>query len=179
MIETLHQARFLRLVRNGKWEYVERTNVTGVVVIVAVTEARELLLVEQLRPAVGRRVVELPAGLAGDEPGASGEALSEAARRELLEETGYDAGSMELLSVGPSSAGLTSELLSIFRARDVKKVGAGGGVPGEDVAVHVVPLARVPAFIAEREAAGAAVDAKVYAALYFAGVTGGEALGRR
>jgi ADP-ribose pyrophosphatase len=80
---------------------------------------------------------------------------------------------MELLSNGPSSAGLTSEVLTLFRARGLRKVEEGGGVPGEDIAVHVVPLDRVPAFLAERERAGALVDAKVFAALYFAGAVSG------
>jgi ADP-ribose pyrophosphatase len=169
MVEVLHEGRFVRLVRDGSWEYAERTNVCGIVVVIAVTGAGELILVEQLRVPVGRRVIELPAGLAGDEPGARGEALADAARRELLEETGYEAGALEYLSAGPSSSGLCSEVLSLFLARDVRKAGRGGGVEGENIELHVVPLAEVPRFLAEAERGGALVDAKVFAALHFAG----------
>ena len=89
--ETLAEGRFLRLVRRGKWEYATRKGVSGIVGIVAVTDDGRLVLVEQDRPPVGKRVIELPAGLAGDVSGQEDEELASAARRELLEETGYAA----------------------------------------------------------------------------------------
>ena len=168
MDEILGEGRFLRLRRRRGWEHVERTNAHGVVVVVAVTEGGSLLLVEQHRLPVDAPVIELPAGLAGDDPGADGEALAEAARRELLEETGYAAEAFELLTRGPSSAGLTSEVLTVFRARDARRVGPGGGVAGEAIVLHEVALGEVPAFLDARQAAGALVDPKVYAALWFA-----------
>ena len=73
--------------------------------MVAVTAENELLLVEQYRPPPNARVIELPAGLAGDDDGA--ETLTDAARRELLEETGYHAGSLVKVAEGPASAGAT------------------------------------------------------------------------
>ena len=87
--EVIAATRHLQLVRRGGWEYVERPNVTGIVVIVPVTRDGELVLIEQYRVPVDRPVIELPAGLAGDVPGTEGERLEAAARRELLEETGY------------------------------------------------------------------------------------------
>jgi ADP-ribose pyrophosphatase len=140
------------------------------VVVVAVTPEGKLLLVEQPRRPVKTTVIELPAGLAGDEPGAHGEALAEAARRELEEETGYGCDALEVVCEGPSSAGLTSEVLTVFRARGVRRVGAGGGVEGEAITLHEVALAEVHAFLRRRTAEGALVDPKVYAALWFAGV---------
>lgn len=166
----LHEGKFLRLVDLDTWEFVERVNASGVVVVVAVTPEGRLLLVEQPRRPVRTTVIELPAGLAGDEPGARGEALAEAARRELEEETGYACDALEVMCEGPSSAGLTSEVLTVFRARGVRRVGAGGGVAGEAITLHEVPLAEVHAFLRARTAAGALVDPKVYAALWFAGV---------
>ena len=117
----LAQGRHLRFVSRDGWEFAERPHVTGIVVIVAVTPEDKLILVEQYRPPVGRRVLELPAGLAGDIDGAEDEDLSEAARRELLEETGYQAKSFVRLCEGPSSAGICSEVLTFFRRRDSRK----------------------------------------------------------
>jgi len=166
--EILAEGVFTRLVRKDGWEYVERTNTSGIVIIIALTAAGELLLVEQHRPPVGRRVVELPAGLAGDIVGQEGEALVTAAERELLEETGYVAAGMRRLTEGPLSAGLTTEIVTVFGVRGAVRVGDGGGDHTENIAVFPVPLAAVPAWLAEREAAGSLVDPKVYAALWFA-----------
>jgi ADP-ribose pyrophosphatase len=166
--EVLHQGRFLRLLRRRGWELVERVNATGVVIVIAITEQGGLVVIEQVRTPVNAAVIELPAGLAGDEPGASGEELAEAARRELLEETGYEAASIELVTRGPSSAGLTNEVVTVFRARGVRRTGAGGGVEGESITTHEVPLADVPGWLEARQAEGKLVDPKVYAALWFA-----------
>lgn len=167
-IDVLHEGRFLRLVSDNSWEYVERRKVSGVVAILAITDDRKVLFVEQYRPSMRRQVVEVPAGLAGDIAGAENEDLAEAARRELLEETGYEAREMEFLADGPSSAGLTSEFVSFFRARGLTKVAKGGGDLTEDIAVYEVPIASIPEWVAERRAAGLTVDSKVYSALYFA-----------
>jgi ADP-ribose pyrophosphatase len=79
----LHQGRYLRLVRQGTWEYVERLGISGIVGLIPVTPAAELVLVEQYRVPSGCRVVELPAGLAGDIAGQEHEPLELAAAREL------------------------------------------------------------------------------------------------
>lgn len=167
-IEILHEGRFLRFISDNSWEYVERKKVSGVVAILAITDERKVLLIEQYRPSMRGKVVEVPAGLAGDIAGAENEDLAEAARRELLEETGYEAREMEFLADGPSSAGLTSEFVSFFRARGLTRVAEGGGDHSEDIAVHEVPLAELPSWLAERRAVGLTVDSKVYSALYFA-----------
>ncbi len=153
--------------RNG-WEFVERPGVRGVVIVVGVTPRGELLLVEQRREPVGAAVLELPAGLAGDAESPPGEPLEEAARRELVEETGWDAAEMERLTAGPPSAGVSSEVVTFFRARGLSKVGAGGGVDGEAIRVHAVPLGEAEAFLGRREAEGVLVDPKVWAGLWFA-----------
>ena len=97
--ETVAEGKFIRLVRKGTWEYVTRKGVCGIVAMVALTDDGKLVFVEQDRPPVGKRVVELPAGLAGDKAGEEDEALADAARRELLEETGYEALSMVRVAV--------------------------------------------------------------------------------
>lgn len=164
----LHAGRFLRLVARNGWEFVERPGIHGIVLVVAVTPAGGLLLVEQRREPVGANVLELPAGLAGDDPGRGDEPLEETARRELLEETGWAAESMERLTSGPPSAGVTSEVVTLFRARALSREGPGGGVEGEAITVHEVPMEAAERFLREREAAGILVDPKVWAGLWFA-----------
>jgi len=166
--QVLFEGKYLRLLRKGKWEFVERTGSTGIVVLVPLTENGELVLVEQLRPPIGKQVIELPAGLVGDIQGAEDEDLEVAARRELLEETGYEAGDLELLTEGPISAGLSTEIITVYLARGVKKVGPGGGDDSEDIIFHAVPLSEVGEWLAEKESQGILADAKVYSGLYFA-----------
>lgn len=162
---TLFSGRFLRLVQNDGWEYVERPNASAVVGLVATTPEGRLLLVEQHRVPLGQSVIELPAGLVGDTD--SAEDLRTAAGRELLEETGYQAGRLELLAAGPSSAGLTTEVVTLVRATDLTKVSAGGGVDGERITVHEIALAEAAAWLQSQAGLGKAIDLKVYAALYF------------
>jgi len=166
---TLHTGRFLALIKEGHWEYAERTNATGAAIIVAVNEEQKLLLVEQYRIPVHAWTIELPAGIIGDEPGSSDEAHAEAARRELQEETGYTAGHIEALTHGPASSGLTSETVTLFLATQLRRVGAGGGVAHEDITVHEVPLSEIHSWLETRAKAGVLVDPKVYTGLYFIG----------
>jgi len=167
--ELLLDGQYLQTLRRGRWEFVRRKNTTGIVIIVALTPDDELIFVEQYRPPVGARVIELPAGLAGDISGQEHEALARAAERELEEETGYRAARMEELVQGPVSAGLTSEIVTFFRAHDLTRITDGGGDEHEDIEVHRIPKASVGAWLAERQRAGVLVDSKVYVALYFLG----------
>jgi ADP-ribose pyrophosphatase len=169
---TLGAGRFLRLVAADRWEYIERINASGVAAVAAVTEDGRLVIVEQHRLPVGGPVIELPAGLCGDDAGASQESLAEAACRELLEETGYEVPGgperLEHLFTVPSSAGLTSEVVTIFGARGVRKVAEGGGVDGENIVVHAPPVGEVAAWLVARSRAGVLVDPKVFMGLDFA-----------
>ncbi|MEZ4453938.1 MAG: NUDIX hydrolase [Nannocystaceae bacterium] len=164
----LGDGRFLRLLRRGRWEYVERVRGAGAAALVAVTDDRRLLLISQPRPALGGAVIELPAGLVGDDPGHEAEDAAIAAARELVEETGYSAKEVEYLCAGPTSPGLTSEQITLYRATGLEKVGPGGGLESESITVHAVPLDEVEAWLAERARAGDHVDLKIYAGLYFA-----------
>lgn len=165
---TVWEGRHLRVRTCGRWEYVERTKATGGVVIVAVTTERELVLVEQQRVPLGCRVIELPAGLAGD--GGGTEELVEAARRELLEETGFEAADWAWLTSGPTSAGLTNETNTFFRATGLRAVHPGGGDEHEQIHVHRVPLDRILPWLEAKARGGAMIDPKVYAGLYFVGL---------
>jgi hypothetical protein len=101
---TLYEGKHLRLVRCGHWEYAERTNANGAVMILAVTDDDKVILIEQYRLPLNKPVIELPAGLAGDIAGQESEAMATAAHRELLEETGYEARELVHLLTGPPSA---------------------------------------------------------------------------
>lgn len=164
----LGQGRWLRLVNCDGWEYCERAVARGVVVVVAVTDDDRLILTEQYRPAVGKRVVDLPAGLAGDVEGQEDEAFAEAARRELEEETGYTAKTMRKLIACPSSAGITSEVITYFHAAGLTKSGEGGGDHSEEIEVLEVPLKALRDWLSAKDAAGIAVDPKIPAGLFFA-----------
>jgi len=161
----LYAGRYLQLVEREGWELVSRRH--RVAVLVAWTPADELLLVEQFRIPVGRRTVELPAGLVGDQPGQESEALLEAAGRELEEETGWRAGHVTEIMPCPTSAGMTDEIAVFVRATDLVRVGEGGGDASEDIRVHTVARKRVDDWLAERHAEGLAIDPKIYTALYW------------
>jgi ADP-ribose pyrophosphatase len=164
--ELLWQGKWLRMMRRGSWEYVERTNAGGVsVIIVAATPDVTLLFVEQTRVPLQSKTIEMPAGLVGDFD--AEESLLVAAERELLEETGWRAGKLEYLMTGPSSAGMSTELMAFVRARELVREHAGGGDESEDILVHEIAIADAPRWLAQKLAEGYSIDAKVWAGLYF------------
>lgn len=152
------EGRFIAVKVDGRWEYATRARGIGAAVILAIDDGA-VLLVEQYRVPLGCRCLELPAGLVGDE--VAGEAVEQAAARELEEETGYRAGRVESLGLFHASPGMTSEAFTLVRATDLTRVGAGGGVAEEAISVHRVPIAEINAFVAARRAAGVAIDAKL------------------
>lgn len=164
-VRTVYAGRHLSLVQRGGWEFVTRNTHKPAVGIVAITDAGDVVLVEQDRPAVGRRVIEIPAGLAGDVQGAEDEAPVEAAQRELLEETGYTASHWTQLGSGYSSPGLTDERVVLFLAEGLERQHAGGGVDSESITVHEVPLDGVWTWLGARRAPA---DLKLLAGLFAA-----------
>lgn len=162
-MEMLYSGRFVNLVRDGRWEYCERVNKTAAAMIFARTRDRKILLVEEYRPPIRQQSICFPAGLIGD---AGEERAEDAARRELLEETGYEAGQIRFLYAGPSSPGITSEFISFFLATDLVRRGSGGGVQGERIIVHEVPQEEIGSWLEAQRAAGKAVDPRIYAGLY-------------
>jgi len=163
--ETIGEGKFLRLVRARGWEFAERKNVNGIVVIVPFLSDGRLLFIEQFRPPVNAVCIEFPAGLSGDSTDAADEALTVAASRELVEETGYEAAELRLLATAAPTAGLTSETMTYFAAYGLTKVGAGGGVEHERITTHLVAPADAREWLTE-QSKRAIVSATVYAGLY-------------
>jgi ADP-ribose pyrophosphatase len=164
--ESLHRGRFVELLKDGRWEFVSRVGARGAVFVLAVTDARELVLVEQHRVPLQARTIELPAGIFGDAESPPDETPEQCALRELEEETGFRGATARLLLAGPVAPGLTDEIMFLVRAEKLVRVHAGGGTGGEDITVHVVPLDRIDRWLDERRRAGLQVEPRIYAALY-------------
>jgi ADP-ribose pyrophosphatase len=161
----LYEGDWLRLVRRGRWESCERTHGQGMaVIVIAVTPDDAVLFVEQYRVPLGARTIEMPAGLVGDDH--DHDTLEDAARRELIEETGWEPGTVDVLLIGPTSSGMSNERIAFVRARNLKKVGAGGGVGSEDITVHAVPRHQAPAWLMRKHAEGFELDLKLWAGLW-------------
>jgi len=160
----LGRGRFVKLVECNGWEFASRTRASGVVGVLARNPAGAFVLIEQFRAPLGQRVIEIAAGLVGDDGHA--ESLEEAARRELLEETGHEAGTLVHLGAFPTSAGLTDEIINLFWADDARQVGPVTGDGAEVITLHEVAPADLPVFLARRAAQGVLVDPKIYTALF-------------
>jgi len=161
----LHEAQYLRLRRRGRWEYAERTNASSAVIVVAITPEDKVLFVEQYRVPVQATSIEMPAGLVGDL--GEMETVESAARRELLEETGWEADNIEYLMAGPSSSGMSNEMIAFVRAIGLRRTGPGGGDESEAITVHEVPRHEVASWLHAKLHEGYSIDPKLYAGLYF------------
>jgi ADP-ribose pyrophosphatase len=157
-LQTMWEGKYIRAMKRGRWEYVSRTNSVGAAVILAEHEGK-VILVEQYRVPVGARCLELPAGLVGDEEAHA--TVESTAIKELEEETGFTCQRVERLGDFHSSPGMVAESFSLVRAHGVRKVGEGGGTEHEEIEVHLVAREDIPAFVAERRAAGTVIDVKL------------------
>ncbi len=169
--KTVWEGSFLRTMiltyedHNGhvrKWEAVERVHCKGIVAIVPITAGNEVLLIRQFRPVLDNFVVEIPAGLND-----RGESLVDAARRELVEETGYSSEEFTFLAEGPISSGLSTELLTVFEAKDVSPASARlkeqyPPDETEDVELIKVPLSDVYEKLEDFRKRGDYIDLKIY-----------------
>jgi ADP-ribose pyrophosphatase len=157
-LETMWEGKYIRAMKRGRWEYVSRTNSVGAAVILAEHEGK-VILVEQYRVPVGARCLELPAGLVGDEEAHA--TVESTAIKELEEETGFTCERVERLGDFHSSPGMVAESFTLVRAHGVRNIGEGGGTEHEEIEVHLVAREDIPAFVAERRAAGVAIDVKL------------------
>ncbi len=156
--EIMWQGKFVTAKRRGKWEYVSRARGIKAAVILAIEDGH-VLLVEQYRVPLERYCIELPAGLIGDHD--DGEDALTSAARELEEETGYSAGTLEIVGEFFSSPGMVSESFTLVRARGLTKIGNGGGVDGENIIVHRVAVADLLAFVQAKREENCVVDVKL------------------
>lgn len=165
--ENLCSGDWLRLMRKGRWEYAERTNPGGGVMIVAVTPDDKVLFVEQFRPALDCRTIEMPAGLVGDASEFADEDAVAAASRELEEETGFRAAHIDFLMAGATSSGMSNEIMAFVLARDLSRIHAGGGDEHEDIVVHEIDRRQAPRWLIQQMQDGLSIDPKIFAGLYF------------
>jgi len=153
------EGKYLRIVRVGRWEFVERCSGVHAVVILAEHDGK-VILVEQPRTPLGERnCLELPAGLVGDEdPSAT---VEDTAIKELEEETGFTAERIEVIGEFYSSPGMVAESYTLVRAHGLRRVGEGGGTEHENIEVHLVPRDDIPAFVERKRAEGCGIDTKM------------------
>ncbi len=174
-VETLYQGRWLSLRKRGRWEYAERNNPGGAVIILALTPDDKVLFVEQYRVAIQKHTIEMPAGLVGDLADQLDEGALLAASRELEEETGYRCERVEFIHEGPSSSGMSTEMITFARAYGLTRVGPGGGDESENIVVHEVPRGEAGAWLFARAREGYSIDPKLFAGLWFIEHAGADA----
>ncbi len=161
-MKTVFTGDHILVIERDRWQFVERKKGKEAVAIIAETDDGLVILTEQFRRPVNERVIDWPAGLVGDDdPSISAD---DTAKKELEEETGYVCETVERLVKGPSSPGITSELVTLYRALGVTKKGEGGGVGGEDITVHAIPRGELKSWLGKQSAM---IDLKVWAGLYF------------
>ena len=165
--------RFITAKTRGKWEYVARSRGIRAAVILAIDDDDHVLLVEQFRVPLGKPCLELPAGLIGDDDSAAGEDAAAAAARELEEETGYRAATMEVVGEFYSSPGMVSESFTLLRAHGLTRTGPGGGTPGEDITVHRIARSGLADFVAASRLRGLGIDVRLLM-LLAPGIIGGD-----
>jgi ADP-ribose diphosphatase len=139
------------------WEALERVGIGGIVVMVAVTPSGNVLLERQFRPPVGRDVIELPAGLVEGE-----ESMEAAAKRELIEETGWSAKSLAFIAEGPISTGASTEALRAYLCTGLEFVGKNGGDDNEIIEVIETPIESAQEYLKAAQARNVLVDLKVF-----------------
>ena len=120
----------------------------GAVAVVAVTEDRSVVLVRQYRPAVDRWLLEVPAGTRD----VDGELPELTARRELAEEVGYEAGSLDLLTRTALTPGFCDQISHVYLATGLRSVPTDRhGAEERHMEVVLLPLDRFDAMVDDGE----------------------------
>ena len=143
----------------GTYEVIVRNNVSSIISVLPITQDNEIVLIRQFRIPLGQEVIEQPAGL-NDKPG---ESNINAAKRELLEETGYSSDELEYILTVPTSSGLTNELISCYVARNCQKVSHLLDLDSsESISVLTLPIETAFQYLVEEARKGNLVDSKVF-----------------
>jgi ADP-ribose pyrophosphatase len=126
--------------------------------IVPLTAQNEVILVEQFRHGSKEISLETPGGLIDK----AGESPIECARRELLEETGYEAESCEIIGeIRPNAAIMNNKMFYVL-AKNCRKVSEPRFDFAEDIEVKLVPLAEIPELIRQKRITHSLVVAAFY-----------------
>jgi ADP-ribose pyrophosphatase len=139
----LHEGRYFSFLRdevelpNGRRTHRDFVRHPGAVAVVPFLPDGRVVLVRQYRYAAGKELLEIPAGTL--EPG---ELPLDCARRELVEETGYEARELEPLLSCCMAPGYSSEVIHFYKARGLREVGRKQE-PDEDIAVERLDLEAV------------------------------------
>ena len=160
------RGRYLDVVWEERGEFTHNRRARGVVLIIPITTAREIVFIEQHRIALKANVIEYPAGLVGDDE--PDESFERAARRELLEESGYDSDQLEWLLRGPASPGSSTEVVDFYLARNARRVSERAGVAHERIQVHAVKLDDAHSWLKEKAGQRVLVDPRVNLGVYLA-----------
>ena len=152
---TIYKGAIIQLIRealevNGHRMVRETIRHPGAVVVVPMLDRSRIVFVRQYRRAIGRVLLELPAGTLKE-----GESREACARRELEEETGWRAGRMKRIGQFYAAPGFLSEQMTLFLAQDLTQVGAQ---PDPDELVTPIVLSLQTALPKIRS--GAICDAK-------------------
>ncbi len=159
---TIHQWKSIALVEEDI-ELPNQKNIThttikhpGAAVILPVTNSGDILLLNQFRPSLKKWLLELPAGTM--EPG---EDAATCAHRELIEETGFEAGTLVSLGQVTPLAGFCDEIQHLYLAKDLKPNHSFSC--DEDEVIELVTMSK--AQLQQRIADGHITDAKTIACL--------------
>lgn len=169
--QTIWEGDFLRIVQivyqdhRGvlqSLEAVERVNHPGVIVIVPFTREKEFIFIRQFRPIISRYVIAFPSGLIN-----GGESALEAAKREMIEETGYSSENLIVLSEGPESSGMSTAVMTIFLAVDAEPASdwlkeQNPPDENENIEVMKIPAGKIYKAIEKFQNNGDYIDLKIY-----------------
>ena len=143
--------------KRGNWDYIERK---GAVIIFALTKEKEVILEKIFRIPLGSFSLELPGGMLDKK----GESACQAAKRELLEETGYLAKKLTPVFQWPLEPSLVPDEAILFFAPDVEFKEKTDGEDSEEIEVLKVPLEKLEEFLLESKK-DMTVDLKIFGAL--------------
>lgn len=152
--ELLFKGSRFEIRRKNQWEFI---NHPGATVILPLLDEKNVIMIRNERYAVGELLWELPAGTL--EPK---EHPQQTAARELIEETGYEAGQIDYLTWFYTTPGFCNERMFAYTAKDLKYVGQNLD-ESEKISVEIITWVKILQMIQK----GDIRDAKSIATLLF------------